>query len=131
MSTPGETTPAPELPPAPEKIKGPPPPPVVEPSAADTVPLEGPQSRLRELFILLRAIRDFMHGFRALHFVGPCVTVFGSARFPPGQQYYELGREVGRRVGEARLHRDDRRRTRRDGGGQSRRQGGGRAIGRV
>jgi uncharacterized protein (TIGR00730 family) len=62
---------------------------------ADTVLLEGPQSRLKELFILVRAIRDFVHGFRGLHFVGPCVTVFGSARFPAGHQYYELGREVG------------------------------------
>jgi uncharacterized protein (TIGR00730 family) len=36
-----------------------------------------------------------MRGFRALHFVGPCVTVFGSARFKPDHPYYELGREVG------------------------------------
>ena len=46
--------------------------------------LEGPHSRLRELLILFRAARDFIRGFRALHFVGPCVTVFGSARFPEG-----------------------------------------------
>jgi uncharacterized protein (TIGR00730 family) len=41
-------------------------------------------------------VRDFIRGFRALHFVGPCVTVFGSARFPEGHQYYVVGREVGR-----------------------------------
>lgn len=35
-------------------------------------------------------------GFRALHFVGPTVTVFGSARFNEGHPYYELGRSVGR-----------------------------------
>jgi uncharacterized protein (TIGR00730 family) len=68
---------------------------VVAPSADDVILLEGPQSRLRELFILVRAIRDFIHGFRRLHFVGPCITVFGSARFPAGHQYYELGRSVG------------------------------------
>jgi len=33
-----------------------------------------------------------------LHFVGPCVTVFGSARFPAGHRYYELARELGRAV---------------------------------
>jgi uncharacterized protein (TIGR00730 family) len=33
-----------------------------------------------------------------LHFVGPCVTVFGSARFKEGHRYYEAGREVGRRI---------------------------------
>jgi uncharacterized protein (TIGR00730 family) len=41
-------------------------------------------------------MRDFVRGFRALHFVGPCVTVFGSARFSPDHPVYELGLEVGR-----------------------------------
>jgi uncharacterized protein (TIGR00730 family) len=57
--------------------------------------LEGPQSRLRELMMLLRTARDFLRGFRTLHFVGPCVTVFGSARFSEGHPYYELARQVG------------------------------------
>lgn len=61
----------------------------------ETVFLEGPQSRLRELMMLLRTARDFLRGFRTLHFVGPCVTVFGSARFTEGHPYYELAREVG------------------------------------
>jgi uncharacterized protein (TIGR00730 family) len=73
----------------------PPPPPPTDQSADDRYFLEGPHSRLQELFILFRAARDFIRGFRGLHFVGPCVTVFGSARFPAGHQYYELGREVG------------------------------------
>jgi hypothetical protein len=46
--------------------------------------------------MLLRAGRDFLRGFRTLHFVGPCVTVFGSARFKEGSEYYELARQVGR-----------------------------------
>jgi hypothetical protein len=62
--------------------------------------LEGPHSRLEELRLLFRAMRDFVRGFRALHFVGPCVTIFGSARFNEGHQYYKLAREVGRRVSE-------------------------------
>jgi len=57
--------------------------------------LEGPHSRARELLLLLRAGRDFVRGFRALHFVGPCVTVFGSARFSESHPVYELGRDVG------------------------------------
>ena len=68
----------------------------VKPSEEDRYFLEGPHSRLKELVILVRAARDFIRGFRGLHFVGPCVTVFGSARFREGHQYYELGREVGR-----------------------------------
>jgi uncharacterized protein (TIGR00730 family) len=42
-----------------------------------------------------------LRGFRALHFVGPCVTVFGSARFPETHPYYALGREIGGRLAEA------------------------------
>ena len=48
----------------------------------ERVLLEGPHSRTRELWLVLRTVRDFVAGFRTLHFVGPCVTVFGSARYP-------------------------------------------------
>ncbi|HEY7540792.1 MAG TPA: TIGR00730 family Rossman fold protein [Methylomirabilota bacterium] len=44
---------------------------------------------------------EFVRGFRALHFVGPCVTVFGSARFKEDHPYYALGREVGRELASA------------------------------
>ena len=65
---------------------------------ADRSLLDGPHSRAKELWLLLRAVRDFIAGFRTLHFVGPCVTVFGSARFREDHPYYATGREVGRRV---------------------------------
>jgi uncharacterized protein (TIGR00730 family) len=58
--------------------------------------LEGPHSRRKELSLVLRAVRDFIRGFRILHFVGPCVTVFGSARYGETHPYYAIGRELGR-----------------------------------
>jgi uncharacterized protein (TIGR00730 family) len=61
--------------------------------------LAGPASRLDELKRALRIFGELMRGFRALHFVGPCITVFGSARFREGDPYYELAREMGRRIG--------------------------------
>jgi uncharacterized protein (TIGR00730 family) len=61
----------------------------------DRALLEGPHSRRRELSLVLRTVRDFIRGFRVLHFVGPCVTVFGSARFGPDHPHYALGRQVG------------------------------------
>ena len=64
-------------------------------SSQDVALLQGPHSRTRELVLLLRAVGDFLRGFRALHFVGPCVTVFGSARFTDGHPFYALGRELG------------------------------------
>jgi uncharacterized protein (TIGR00730 family) len=62
---------------------------------ADEIFLQGPRSRFRELITLSRVIRDFLRGFRALHFVGPCVTVFGSARLKSDSPYYELARKMG------------------------------------
>lgn len=61
----------------------------------DQVFLEGPRSRTKEFFTLFRVMRDFLRGFRILHFVGPCVTVFGSARTQPGDPHYEKARAMG------------------------------------
>ncbi|MFN8166494.1 MAG: TIGR00730 family Rossman fold protein [Bacteroidia bacterium] len=60
--------------------------------------LEGPQSRIKEFWFTLKTVREFIKGFRHLHFVGPCVTVFGSARFREGEEYYELTRKIGAEV---------------------------------
>ena len=57
--------------------------------------LGGPRSRVHELRMAFRILAEFVRGFRALHFVGPCVTVFGSARFRDDHRYYGLARELG------------------------------------
>src|SRR5438128_10257067 len=68
---------------------------VTPPERADEIFLEGPRSRFAEFFTLLRVMRDFLRGFRTLHFVGPCVTVFGSARIKSEDPHYELARQMG------------------------------------
>src|SRR5450432_1694616 len=60
--------------------------------------LEGPGSRLDELGFMMEVVREFICGFRTLHFVGPCVTVFGSARFKENHPYYTMAREMGSRI---------------------------------
>jgi hypothetical protein len=57
--------------------------------------LSGPTSRLRNLMTLFRVGKDLLFAFRALHFAGPCVTIFGSARVKPGTRYYEMARQMG------------------------------------
>ena len=57
--------------------------------------LSGPGSRWRELGTLWRVSVDFIRAFRALHFAGPAVTIFGSARTQPGTTYYEMARRMG------------------------------------
>ena len=63
--------------------------------------LQGPQKRGFELWRAVGIFFELMSGFRALHFVGPCVTVFGSARFKEDHPYYEKAREVGARLSRA------------------------------
>lgn len=57
--------------------------------------LAGRHSRTGEALLLLRIAFEFLRGFRALHWIGPAVTVFGSARFGEGHEYYGLARQVG------------------------------------
>lgn len=59
------------------------------------------EGRLAEFLRVLRISGEFIEGFRKLHFLPPCVTVFGSARFGEDHPHYKLGREVGRRLAEA------------------------------
>ena len=60
--------------------------------------LEGPKSRGYELGFALSVFWEFLRGFRGLHFCGPCVTVFGSARFKEGHPHYEAARHFSGRL---------------------------------
>ncbi len=68
--------------------------------AKEQVYLEGPKSRGYELLFAIKVFFQFIKGFRSLHFVGPCITVFGSARFKEDHEYYEKAREFGKRIAE-------------------------------
>ncbi len=60
--------------------------------------LEGPQSRWQEFKFTIRTLLEFIKGFRALHFSGPCVTVFGSARFNEDHPYYKTTRQLSSEI---------------------------------
>ena len=71
----------------------------IGPGSADVLEfLTGPRARLSELARVGRIAAEFIRGFRALQFVGPCVTVFGSARFRENHPYYLLAQDMGRRI---------------------------------
>lgn len=57
--------------------------------------LGGPQSRAFEFLHALGIFHEYFRGMRALHFVGPCITVFGSARLDESTGAYGTGRAVG------------------------------------
>lgn len=60
--------------------------------------LGGPQSRFQDFKFTVKVLIEFVKGFRALHFVGPCVTFFGSARFEEKHEYYEMTRKAAAQI---------------------------------
>lgn len=60
--------------------------------------LDGPRSRWQEFKFTIKVVLEFIKGFRALHFTGPCVTVFGSARFHEHHEYYKMARSFSAEV---------------------------------
>lgn len=56
--------------------------------------LEGPRSRAKEFKFAFQTMMELIRGFRALHFIGPCITIFGSARFHEDHPYYDMTRKA-------------------------------------
>ncbi len=72
--------------------------PVVKPNISEIKFLEGPQSRFREFRFAWKVMMEFIKGYRSLSFIGPCVTIFGSARYNEGHEFYDLTRKIGAEV---------------------------------
>ena len=63
--------------------------------------LEGPNSRGSEFGFAFNSFLQFIKGFRKLHFVGPCISVFGSARFKEIHPYYKMAYNMGKKIADA------------------------------
>lgn len=60
--------------------------------------LAGPQNRWRDFKYAFSVMMQFIKGFRNLHFVGPCVTIFGSARFKEDHIYYKQTQKIAAEI---------------------------------
>jgi uncharacterized protein (TIGR00730 family) len=68
---------------------------------AEKALLSGPRDRAKDLESAVTFFLEFLRGFESFDLTVPCVTVFGSARFPEGHRYYELARATGRELARA------------------------------
>lgn len=55
-------------------------------------------SQVRDLWRIFRIMSEFVDGFETLSRLGPCVSVFGSARTAPGNPYYTMAQNVAREL---------------------------------
>ncbi|MEY2925177.1 MAG: hypothetical protein RLZZ337_1727 [Bacteroidota bacterium] len=60
--------------------------------------MQGRRERWKELRYTLGVFHQFISGLRSFHFIGPCITVFGSARFDENHEYYKQARAVSAAV---------------------------------
>ena len=45
---------------------------------------------------MFKVLAEFVDGFERLNSIGPCASIYGSARTKPGEKYYELTVEIAR-----------------------------------
>ncbi|TRX16695.1 LOG family protein [Flavobacterium franklandianum] len=57
--------------------------------------VQGLLSRFRDLVFVFKVFISFIRAFRKMHFIGPCVTIFGSARFGPEMDHYQDAERIG------------------------------------
>ncbi|RXJ49692.1 LOG family protein [Gelidibacter gilvus] len=57
--------------------------------------VRGPLSRFKEFTFAVKVFINFLKAFRKMHFIGPCVTVFGSARFTNDSEHYKNAEKIG------------------------------------
>lgn len=58
------------------------------------------ESKAHSSWQIFKIMAEFVDGFEALAKIGPCISIFGSARTQPGNKYYDLTVEVARRLAE-------------------------------
>ncbi|HSR37572.1 MAG TPA: TIGR00730 family Rossman fold protein [Phnomibacter sp.] len=56
------------------------------------------ESKAHSSWQIFKIMAEFVEGFEALSRIGPCISIFGSARTQPGQPHYELAVEIAREL---------------------------------
>jgi uncharacterized protein (TIGR00730 family) len=58
------------------------------------------ESKAHSSWQIFKIMAEFVDGFEALAKLGPCISIFGSARTQPGQEHYELSVDIAKRLAE-------------------------------
>ncbi|PCJ63863.1 MAG: TIGR00730 family Rossman fold protein [Bacteroidetes bacterium] len=62
-----------------------------------------PEIKSSNSWNIFKIMAEFVEGYDTLAKIGPCVSVFGSARTKPGTLYYEMATEIGQKLAAAGL----------------------------
>ncbi|MFD0932144.1 TIGR00730 family Rossman fold protein [Psychroflexus salinarum] len=64
----------------------------------DKHPKNWNEIKTNDSWALFKIMSEFVHGYERLSEIGPCVSIFGSARTKPGEKYYELAVKVASKI---------------------------------
>ena len=54
--------------------------------------------KTNDSWAIFKIMGEFVHGYEKLSQIGPCVSIFGSARTKPDHKYYKLTEEVAQKI---------------------------------
>nr|WP_299068401.1 TIGR00730 family Rossman fold protein [uncultured Allomuricauda sp.] len=57
--------------------------------------------KTNDSWAIFKIMGEFVSGFEKMSAIGPCVSIFGSARVKPGDAYYDLAVKVAKSIAEA------------------------------
>ncbi len=57
--------------------------------------------KTNDSWAIFKIMGEFVNGFEKMSAIGPCVSIFGSARVRPGNKYYDLAVNISKRISEA------------------------------
>jgi uncharacterized protein (TIGR00730 family) len=57
-------------------------------------PMEWSEIKSHDSWQIFKIMSEFVHGFEKLGSIGPCVSIFGSARTSPDNKYFKLAEEI-------------------------------------
>jgi uncharacterized protein (TIGR00730 family) len=59
------------------------------------------QIKAENAWTMFKVIAEFVDGFESLNRIGPCISIFGSARTRPDMPYYQLGVSIAQKLTDA------------------------------
>lgn len=57
--------------------------------------------KINDSWAIFKIMSEFVEGYERMAKIGPCISVFGSARTKPDNQYYQIGIEISEKLAEA------------------------------
>jgi len=57
--------------------------------------------RTNDSWAIFKIMSEFVNGYETMARIGPCVTIFGSARIKPEHEYYQLAEKIAYKISKA------------------------------